>query len=383
MGEMFGAPEGQSQAMADIRANQLAQMSLDQGSVALESATLNLQSQKQMLSMMSQGAQQPDGEQSPGASTPQSYDMASTMDRFSVMAAASGLPEKAKEYATAASTLRNQASEIAERQSKQRLSDLTMIGSLMEGVTDDQTWKQANAMFQMQTGHPTPYAKLPYNPRVVEELRMGVMSAKDRALTDAAKARKEAAEASVSERKARVPLIRAQTALAAERTAKLKKTGAVQIIPKAENVRAITDLMVKDYGAGAQPEEMRVLARPVAERMQAIMRESSLTQSQAANRAYQEAKSQGAFGGFRPRPVMSGTPEKPLDLPEDYSKLKPNMFYKGKGAYANKVLLWTGSSFKPVGDVGVAGSPTEEEDVVDDEEDDEVSSNPDDEIPAE
>lgn len=389
---MFGAPTGESNAQADIRANKLAELTLAQGDVALEQAKANLSAQKQMLEMMSQPAQKPSVQgaiATPSGGVPASMDLASQMERLAGIAVVSGLPEKAREYATTASTLRTQASTIAKNEVETKIKHLDLIGSLMGNVHDEVSWRQANRMYEMTVGKPTPYAQLPYNPQVVDELRAGVASEKDRALTSAAKARELASEAVIAERNARVPLIRAQTELARERTSVLRKTGATALIPKAGDVKAITDLIIKDFGAGVLPEDARVLARPVAENMVRLMKSASLPQSEAANKAYQEAKAAGTFGGLRPRLQVSGSPEKPLELPADYSKLRPNMFYKGKGKFTDKVLLWTGDHFVPVGDKPgeLKLSPNVDEtpdDVVPDESegDEEASANPDDELEA-
>ena len=355
---MFGAPTGISAAEADIRAQQLHEMSMSMGKVKLEEAQLQLTGQKKMMDLMQQ-MQSGNSPMAPKASlsgqalqglTGDSTDrMASNLDLMANLAMQSGMPEKAKDFAVSASTLRHNSAMIAKDHTSQVISELNLVGSLMDNVHDEASWRQANSMYEMQTGKKNPYSQLPYNPTVVEELRKGVMSAKDRALTDAAKAREKATEAVTAERQARVPLIRAQTELARERTVALQKAGAVTKIPKAGDVKAITDLMIKDFGAAMLPEDARVLARPVAERMMDIIKNQNLPQSQAAMKAYQEAKDAGDFGGIRPRVPTSGSAGKPLDLPASKDKLRTNMYYKGTGKYARKTLLWTGAAFVPVG----------------------------------
>lgn len=373
-GGMFGAPVGVSNAEADIRAQQMHELALAKGGVELKQAQMTLAAQERMLQLMQGlGSGQPQNPQSHMMSTvagDSSDQLASSMDLMANLAMQSGNPSQAKDFAVAGSTLRHNAAQIQKDRSAQMITELNFLGSLMEGVHDEASWKQANAMYQMQYGKPTPYAQLPYNPRVVEELRNGIMSAKDRALTSAAKAREKASAAVEAEREARVPLIRAQTELARERTTALRKVGAVTKIPKAGDLKAITDLMVKDYGAAMMPEDARVLARPVAERMLEIMKTQSLSQSQAAIKAYQEAKAAGSFGGIAPRPVMKGSAGKPLDLPETKEKLKPNMYYKGKGNWEGKTLLWTGAAFVPVGSGPGEIQPDEDEEP--DEEDEEA-----------
>jgi hypothetical protein len=382
MAEMFGAPVGVSKALSDIRAQELHDLSLATGRVELEKSKIELSSQKQMLEMM----KATEARSNPQGRMDKTYDLAGSMDVLANLALRSGLPDKAREYAVAGSTLRRTTDEIEKNRLEATIKHLNLIGSLMENVTDERSWQQANAMYQLQTGKPTPYAKMPYNPQTVEQLRMGVMSAKDRALTAAAKAREKSASAVTEEREARIPLIKAQTELTNQRTAALKKAGAVAKIPKASEVRAVTDLIIRDYGAAMLPEDARVLARPVAERMVNIMKESNLTQSEAAEQAYQEAKADGAFGGIRPRPQMSGTLQKPLEIPQkngkpDAAKLRANMYYQGVGKFSGRTFLWTGGAFVPVGSgPGEIQPVDEDEDEVLDE--DELEENPDDLEPA-
>lgn len=380
---MFGAPIGVSQAEADQRAQELHSLAMGEGQVRLEQAQMTLASQKQMMDLMKgldTGPTAPGGPAGPGSpqdamssiAGDKSDGLADSLDLMANLSMKSGLPAQAKDFAVSASTLRKNAAEIQKDKTAGMITELNLVGSLMDGVHDEASWRQANAMYQMQTGKPTPYAKLPYNPQVVEELRRGIMSAKDRALTASAQAREKASEAVEKDRTAMLPLIRARTALTEERTIALKKAGAVTKIPKPADIKSITDLLVKDYGASMLPEEARVIARPVAERMLEIMKSQAIPQSQAAMKAYQEAKAAGDFGGIRPRTTMGGTAERPFDLPSDKSKLKINMYYKGKGAYEGKTMLWTGAAFVPVGkgpgQVDPGTDDEEDEDGADDEE---------------
>lgn len=385
---MFGAPIGVSQAEADIRAQELHSLAMGEGQVKLKQAQLALSAQEKMIQLMEQSlgqSQQGPQGQATAAMSPvagdQSAQLADSLDMMANLAMRSGNPAQSKDFAVAGSTLRKNAAEIQKSKTASMITELNLVGSLMDGVHDEASWKQANAMYQLQTGKPTPYANLPYNPRVVDELRQGIMSAKDRALTAAAKAREKASEAVEKEREARVPLIRAQTALVQERTTALRKAGAVVKIPKAGDVKAITDLMTHEFGGSIMPEDARVLARPVAERMLEIMKSQNLTQSQAAVKAYNEARDSGQFGGIRPRTLLPGqVPAKPLDLPSDKTKLKPNMYYKGVGNWAGQTLLWTGAAFVPVGkSQGEVSPQSDDEDTSDtgdtgDSEDDGVNA---------
>lgn len=357
---LFGAPAGISQAESDIQANKLAEMSLAKGAVELEVARSKLDQNKRMLELMAQSTETP---------STQNLDLADSMTNLATIAMKSGLPDQAREFAETGATLRRTTSEIDDKNFKQKMSHLNLLGSLMAGVRDQQTWAQANAMFKMQTGQDTPYAKMPYNPQFVEQLQKGTATMKDRAIADAAKARQKASEASVRERDTRLPLIRAQIEETRARTEKLRKAGAVQLIPKAGDVKTIKDLIVNEYGAGVMPEEASMLAQPVAERMLEILKDSNISRSQASQRAFQEAKAGGHFGGLRPRVRMKGTVDNPLDIPKtedgkaDPSKLRTNLYYKGVGKFAGETFLWNGTGFqKPE-----AATSAEEEEVVSDE----------------
>lgn len=370
---MFGAPTGISQAEADNRAQELHQLAMGEGQVKLEQAQMTLASQKQMMELMkglNSGTQAPGGPAGPNSpqdamsniAGDKSDHLADSMDLMANLAMQSGNPAQAKDFAVAGSTMRHNSATIQKDKTSQMISELNLVSSLMANVHDDASWKQANSMYEMQTGKPTPYAKMPYNPQVVDELRQGVASAKDRALTAAAQAREKASEAEEKDRLARIPLIKAQTDLVNERTTALRKAGAIAKVPKAGDVKVITDLMVKDFGGSGTIEDYRVTARPVAERMMDIMKSQNLPQSQAAMKAYQEAKDAGDFGGIRPRVQLGGSKDKPLDLPGDKTKLKTNMYYKGKGAYQGQTMLWTGAAFVPVGKgPGMVDPGTDEE----------------------
>lgn len=365
-GEMFGAPVGVSRAEADIRANKLADLALAKGSVEIQAAQAKLDANNRMLQMMSQSSTTPSN---------QSYDLTDSMNLLATMALKSGMPEQARQYAEAGATLRRTTSQVDANQFNQRMKHLSLLSSLMGSVHDQQSWQQANAMFKMQTGQDTPYAQMPYDPQTVEDIKNSTMTAKDKALTAAAQSRARASDAATLERQTRVPLIKAQTAQTIARTAALNKAGATQNVPKAGDVKMIKDLIINEYGAGVMPEEASTLAQPVAERMLQIFKDSNISKSEAGQRAFQEAKSGGHFGGLRPRPKMKGTMDNPLDIPvnsagkADPTKMRPNMFYKGVGKYSGKTYLWNGKSFQEPERATAAvenGDVTESEEASDD-----------------
>lgn len=337
MPDMYGAPTGLINAAQERRAQQLHDLSMQKGDMELTVAKMELSRQQQMLQQMGELSKKK------RSTTGQVDDLASDMDALADIAMNAGMPEKAKDYATAGSTLRKNQSELIKTKLETDVREMNMMSSLLQNVTDEQSWREANAMFSMQTGRESPWAKLPYHPQVIVKLQQGIQSAKDRAAISASKAREAASRAQAVESTARVDLVKAQTRLADARTTRLKKTGTQE--PKATDLRAITDLLQHDYGGAVLPEDARVLSRPVAERMMQLVETQSLTKSEAAQRAYQEAKADGVFGGILPRRNLSGSKARPLDMPKSKDKLKTNMYYKGSGRYEGQVLLWTGTGF--------------------------------------
>lgn len=337
---------------------------LMQADVALESSQLALDSQKKMMELMrGQAAKRQDAPQQigdtgapVGAGTLESNDIPQSLDSLANMAMQSGLPQQAAEYASKASTIRANASEIKKREFDTKMSELNLASNLLSSVGDETSWRQANSLFTMQTGKPSPFAEMEYSPELVAQIQDAVVSQKDRAIANAANARVEASNAAAEASRAMVPLRKAQENLANTRAAALKKAGAVGKQPKAEDLRAVSDLINAEYLGAVTPEDARILARPVAERMLQLQSELGLPRSQAAQRAFNEAQARGDFGGLRQRTRMKGDSDNPLDMPSSQSALRPNMYYTGKGKYAGKTLLWTGTGFKLAGDAQVAPS---------------------------
>lgn len=361
MSELWGFQAGQSIRRQEDMQQSLAQMSLRRGEaelmqadVALETSSIALESQKKMLELMrGQAAKRADAPQQagdapapPGASALESNDIPDSLDSLANMAMQSGLPQQAAEYASKASTIRNNASEIKKRELETRTSELTLASNLLSTVGDETSWRQANSLFAMQTGKPSPFAEMEYSPELVAQIQDAVISQKDRAITQAAEARAAASSASAKASEALVPLREAQRRLADTRADALKKSGGVGKQPKAEDLRAVSDIINAEYLGAVTPEDARILARPVAERMMQLQAELDLPRSQAARRAFNEAQARGDFGGLRQRTRMRGDADNPLDMPTTQAALRPNMFYKGRGAYEGKTLLWTGTGFR-------------------------------------
>lgn len=347
----------------DAMKQQLAEgnIRLQQEGVNLEAAKIALDSQKKMMELMQKSDM---GSKSNG--TLDTDVLPNALDQMAQMSMQSGLPGQAADFASKAGTLRKNQAAIQHQQLQDAIKHLTIAADLVSNVHDEDSWNKANATYEMMTGEESPFKGKPYSPEMVEQIQNGVQTAKDKALTAAAQARVKASESEARERDTRVGLIEAQRNLTETRDTNLRKNGGRPT--KSDDVRAITDLITRDYAGAYLPEDARVLARPIAERASELMAEQGLSKSAAANKAYQEAKARGDFGGARPRMPGSGTFNKPLELPSeggkvDKTKIRPNLWYNVSG----KPMLYVGGKFYSQQELNAAG---EEEEAKDDEEED-------------
>lgn len=389
MSELWGFASGLQQAQQQNNQNQLTQLQLAEGrqkmgeesikieqeGVALQNARITLANQQKMQALLQQaangGPKAPMTGDAAGAASAVANKTASQLEQMSEFAMQSGMPTQAADYAKKASDIRKNAATISKEVNQQNIKDLSLVANLMDGVHDQQSWNAANAIFMAETGHESKVAHLPYSPELVQKIKSGAVSAKDKALTEAAKARASADLARGTEARARLPLIKAQTEAVQDRDTLLKKAGATGSIPKPQNVKALTDLATKDFGGAgdAQGEaELRVAARPWAEKMEGYMKDEGLTQSQAAAKTYREAKQAGAFAGMRPMPLTPGSsPSKSLALPMDgkkldKSKLQQNQWYDVQG----QPMVLLGDKFYSKADLGHSGGDDEDEDETED-----------------
>lgn len=393
MSELYGAPSGYrqqqqdetSQAMAKL-AMQTGEQNLEKGELDIQTARMALDRQNAMLKMMQTGGK-PGADGGTGTKVDQANTLADDMEQMANFALSSGLPKEASDYATTASTLRNNQSKIADREHRQSMKNMGVMDRLLDGVVDEESWQEAKHAYTVETGQPIPKQLVdePYDPDLITHLRKASTDAKTEAQIAASKAAAQSSLARVKESTLRRDLIAAQTREADARTRKIKKEGGAGVLAKPGDVRLITDLMQQEYAIDPSEElpGARVMAGPVAERMLEMRRENpALSQSAAAKRAYKEAKDRGDFGGLETREDHTGgnTKATPMDIPVkkgklDTASLVPNKYYKGIGPRAGKTFLYTqGGRFLEVG--SGAGQVDELDNV--DEEDEEADSTYDD-----
>src|SRR5689334_3088030 len=169
MTELFGAVAGARQQQIDEDAHRLNLLSALSEQTKIMGAQMTLAQQAKMLQLMG-GTDK--------AAPPAPDELASTMDRMSMVAVQAGRFDQAEKYADTGSQIRANQSLIQERSTKAMVANMNLMGSLLENVNDQTSWQRANAGFRMMTGKAPPWANAPYSPELVQNIRNGVQSAK-------------------------------------------------------------------------------------------------------------------------------------------------------------------------------------------------------------
>jgi len=335
LGSVAGGMADQTLAMQDIMLNNYrlkeAPIELQKNEVELQRDKIALQQQVTVLSKM-QNLKPPTEADNPDS-------LAGVLSQVAQIQLEAGLPDAAAKTASEASRLLENSSKIDARAYKMQTERMSKFANILSGVPDTPQG-YALALQTMLASDPgvakdpgfQKLMKQPWQPGMVARLQQAVVTRKEQAEIDyRGKAAKHAQAAAVVDQH-RVGLIDAQKKLAEDRDKHIDKEGGSVV--KADDRKAIFDQIMRDY-PGADPSDASVRARPLAEEMVKMMREQHLTQSQAAVRVYENARSAGAFGGLRQAPIAKGSkPGMPLDLPtgkDAEKKLQQNQWYMVQG----------------------------------------------------
>lgn len=355
MPEMFGLSGGLQQVQQSQDQHDLAQiqiqdtastiaargLGMQEESINIDKAKLALQNQKmfqQKLSQMHSGNQNAQGQDPLTSAGSMTTSLANDLNSMASLAMDSNMPEQAKDYAIAASTLQKNQAQMEKVSLETQGKNRELVEKLLPSVHDEASWKQANMIFQMETGHPSPYANHPYDPEFVKQIESATMTAKDKAITASNLARAKESEAKAREADFRTKtLLPSQSRLLDDRDKALIKNGGKALIPKAGEVKVITDLMQSQFDIdGTDTKQMadaRTQARPIAERMNEILKENpGMKQTEAAKRAFKESSARGDFAGLNKNKALPGaSPKSAMTLPPDKTKAKDGHWYTVKG----------------------------------------------------
>ncbi len=359
---LFGFQAGQRLAEKDKLDQQLAELSIQQGQqqlkrgevaiqkdqVDLENARVTQARQTEFLKLLKES--QGSGEGGTAGTPAEGKDLAGRLEELAEASMTAGLPEQAADYASKAASIKNNNSLIKSRENDERNRRLNYAAGLLDGVQDEQSWKQANMLYTVEFGEESPFAKLDFSPELVQQIKDSVTTQRQKSLIEAANLKAESADEQLAKIKSQTDLNRARKKQVEVRTTNLEKTGDKTTVAKPGDTKVISDMIKSKFGSGSN-EEINGIALPIAERMLQLQKELNLPRSEAAARAFKEAEDGGDFGGLRVKRKPPGTKENPLSLPAKQTEWKVNMYYTIKdGEHAGKKVLWTGKEFQVVDD---------------------------------
>lgn len=299
MPDIYGAPLGIMAVDQDQRDHAQSMMTLAQGAQKLEIGQMELQKQRGLMQALSQrgliGNQSGGASGLPGATQ---HDLAGDLFAYADAAISSGNWEEATKAADSASKLLTDSSTIQKATFDSNVKRLNIMSNLMGGVYDEATWRRANAEYQAEMGEPSPYAKYPFNPDLVEKIKGGAISAKDKAYVQNQEATARYHDAETKKQAFEIRKISAETKKIQDQDALILKNGGKP--PTNVELEPVSDMISSDYGKAVTKEQARTLARPIYSRALEIMDKEGKTKLEAMNQAYEEAKSGGGLKNLTP-----------------------------------------------------------------------------------
>ncbi len=359
---MFGSPVGEYRA--DQQAQLQADTQLKLGQVAMQPAQQREHEAKAGIAELSLANQQRMAEQlqqrlirQAQGTAAQTTDTAGQLEEIAEMSLNAGLITQGSNTAKAAGYLRGRAAQVEHWQALQQKTALEtkakqigLLGSLVNNVTDQASWDRAMAIYQFNTGEPSPYAGIPYSPELAGQIRDGAISAgkqielKLREEENASKERNRSSAEKLRDVRIRTEDERAR--IAREREDRLAKNGGGRVpTTPTEDIRQATRLITKDF---PKLEGTLEAASSIASEAQLLLRRNpALDRGQAIQQAFNTAKLRGDFhefeeagmfgtgfgadvGGSKKQKYTPGghTPETALALPKSDREAAVGKHYK-------------------------------------------------------
>jgi hypothetical protein len=327
--------EGYVGTQLDLQQVQLNQAKLEMAPIELAKEQITLQQDKMQLAQQTKMLSLMQNLKPPSeADTPDQ--VAGVLSQISMIQAEAGLPDAAAKTAGEAASILNKSSQIDYRSWRMQNDRLSKFANVLSSVPDSPQGF-ALAIQTMAAEDPgvakdprfLSIARQPWRPGLIEQLQSSVQTAKDKAEVKLKAAQEAHARSSTVVDQHRVGLIDAQKKAAQDRDKRLEKEGGDLV--KADDRKAIVEQATRDF-PGADPADIAVRSRPLAEEMKKLMRDQHLTQSEAAVRTYQRAKKDGLFNGLRTATAIKGEkPSVPLPMPAAAKDVKQNQWYTING----------------------------------------------------
>ncbi len=299
---------------------------------------------------------------------------AETFSQLADLAAKSGLATKAEALSKTAAYLRAREAQTNSAMITARLNSIKAIreqarltGQAFGGVTDQQSFDDANALYEFQTGQPSPYKGVPYSPELIDTINSQAMSAKERADEEEKRLTRQGLTDYRGSRLAQIDeqnrLRRLRMQLAQQREERLAKAGGGKGVasPTSSEIGQARGLIKREF-PNLPSEDLRDSAFDLASEAKALRRANpALDASTAIAQAYSAARQRGDFAHVRSGVMGVGAKDayasgkssaNPLSLPMTEEKgstrvntgaLKVGHFYISPTGVIGQ---WTGKGFK-------------------------------------
>lgn len=316
----------------------------------------------------------------PAAMAATGVDTVKKMENLAELAAQQGMGRKSLKILEQTSQIRQRQASEASARSTQALNmlkflreDAENLAQFFGGARDQEGLDRANALYQFQTGKPSPLQNLPYDAGLIASVNQRALSAKERYQLAETEAHHRATETHQSGRRDQHDATRKiqeeRLTLEREREARLKKQGEVAAEEKRRAGRRVEtrqedkdlagQLLRKDFptASTADPDAYRNARDTVASEATSILRRNpALSRSQAVAQAYTQARQagdfefeEGHFGtkyGAKFKFTGGGrSAETALPMPSSAAEAKTGRYYlNAKG----QIGRWDGKQFQPV-----------------------------------
>lgn len=278
------------------------------------------------------------------------------LNSMSEMYAKAGQPSKAALYAQQAAQAQAHEATVSREQFQSAAAKAKLSGeqtktamTLLGGVHDADSWQQANALYEQQSGQPSPFKDLPYDPKVVKLLQDASTTSYQKqqlALRDESlKLQAANIKSEIGSRATRDSVALERLRVMQQRADRLAKTGGKDIGSPSKVETAAADKLLGD--TGLEGDERDAAAFSIASEARVLRRKNpGISAGEALRQAALTAKSNGSILPEQKNLLSRNVPAKfspPQALPKGgmESLVKGQAYADGKG----NVAEWDGKGW--------------------------------------
>jgi len=286
---------------------------------------------------------------------------------MSSMYAQAGQPTKAAALAQQAAqaqaheaTARAAAVREAAAKVKMQGEQFKMAAELLGGVKDQESWQNANRLFEEQTGQESPFKNIPYDPKVVETLKDASMTAYQKQVLDlrekSVKATITNVASEIQSRAVRDNVALERLRVSQQREQRIAKAGGKDIGAPGKAEVSAADKLLGDTGLEGDDRDQAAFS--IASEARVLRRKNpALSADEALRQAALNARTNGSITPGVKHLLSRNEPAKfnaPVSLPTSGKKsdLVIGQLYK----QGDKTAKWTKDGWVMVGKSG-AGAP--------------------------